>query len=44
MQDQIIKLPADTICLHGDGYHAIPMAKAICTTLKEKGIEIKYPQ
>ena len=44
MQDQIIKLPADTICIHGDGYHAIPMAKAICTTLKEKGIEIKYPQ
>ena len=42
--DEIIKLPADTICIHGDGQHAIEMAKAIYTTLKDKAIEIKYPQ
>ena len=44
LQDEIIKLPADTICIHGDGQHAIEMAKAIYTTLKDKAIEIKYPQ
>lgn len=44
LQDQIIQLPADTICIHGDGHQAIDMAKAIYTTLKEKGIEIKQPQ
>ena len=27
VQDQIIKLPADTICIHGDGYHAVEMDK-----------------
>jgi len=44
VQDQIIKLPADTICIHGDGYHAVEMAKAIYSTLKENSVEIKFPQ
>jgi 5-oxoprolinase (ATP-hydrolysing) subunit A len=32
---------ADTICIHGDGPHAVEFAKAIHHTLKEQGIEIK---
>ncbi|MFN5022967.1 MAG: 5-oxoprolinase subunit PxpA [Chitinophagaceae bacterium] len=44
LQDEIIKLPVDTICIHGDGFHAVEMAKAIYTKLKEQNIEIKYPQ
>lgn len=44
LQDEIIKLPVDTICIHGDGFHAVEMAKAIYTLLKEQNIEIKYPQ
>jgi UPF0271 protein len=44
LQDEMIKLPVDTICIHGDGYHAVEMAKAIYTTLKEQQIEIKFPQ
>ncbi|MFM1755712.1 MAG: hypothetical protein RL621_616 [Bacteroidota bacterium] len=44
LQDEIIKLPVDTICIHGDGFHAVEMARAIYTLLKEQNIEIKYPQ
>lgn len=41
--DEIIPIQAETICIHGDGYHAIEMAKAIHQTLKENQIEIKFP-
>ncbi len=44
IQDEVIKLPVDTICIHGDGYHAIEMAKAIYNSLKEHQIEINYPK
>jgi UPF0271 protein len=44
VQEEIIKLPVDTICIHGDGYHAVEMAQAIYTTLKEHQIEINYPK
>jgi len=37
----IINLKADTICIHGDGKHAVAFAKKIHQTLKEKSIEIK---
>jgi UPF0271 protein len=36
-----ITLKTDTICIHGDGVHAVPFAKKIHQTLKEKGIAIK---
>ena len=36
-----INIKSDTICIHGDGKHAIAFAKKIHQTLKEKGIEIK---
>ncbi len=39
----LIKINADTVCLHGDNIHAIELAKAIHTTLKNNNIEIKHP-
>lgn len=36
-----IKIQTDTICIHGDGAHAVTFAKKIFETLKAKGIEIK---
>jgi UPF0271 protein len=36
-----IPVEADTICLHGDGLHAVEFAKAIHQTLKLHDIEIK---
>jgi UPF0271 protein len=39
----IIPLEADTICIHGDGLHALDFAKAIRRTLTEKGITIQAP-
>lgn len=35
-----IELRADTICLHGDGTHAVSFAKKISSRLKQEGIEI----
>jgi UPF0271 protein len=32
---------ADTVCIHGDGVHAVAFAKAIFQSLKENNIEIK---
>ncbi len=37
----IIPIVAETICLHGDGYHAVNFAKQINETLKQHGIDIK---
>ncbi len=39
-----IKIKADTICIHGDGKHAIDFAKKINQTLKQNNIEIKTIQ
>jgi 5-oxoprolinase (ATP-hydrolysing) subunit A len=36
-----VALQADTICIHGDGTHAVTFAKTIYRTLKENGIAIK---
>jgi UPF0271 protein len=38
---KIIPIIADTICLHGDGIHAVHFAKAISTALKQSNIDIK---
>lgn len=40
---QSIRLQVDTICLHGDGTHAISFAKAIRHALIEKKIVIQAP-
>jgi UPF0271 protein len=36
-----VPIVAETICIHGDGEHAVEFAKAINHALKENGIEIK---
>lgn len=38
-----LQLVAETICLHGDGAHAVEFARAIHSVFKEKGIEIQAP-
>jgi len=38
-----ITLKADTLCLHGDGPHAVEFAKTIHETLTNEGITIKAP-
>lgn len=42
-QQNIIKIKADTLCIHGDGAHAVEFAKNIHQTLKKEGIAIKSP-
>ena len=37
----IISLQADTVCIHGDGKHAIEFAKELNSSLQKKGIIIK---
>jgi 5-oxoprolinase (ATP-hydrolysing) subunit A len=36
-----VELRADTICIHGDGPHAVEFAKVIRSSLEESGIEIR---
>jgi len=36
-----VSIEAETICIHGDGEHAVGFAKAIYIALKENSIEIK---
>ncbi|QNN44687.1 LamB/YcsF family protein [Pedobacter roseus] len=38
-----IKVVAETVCLHGDGEHALAFAKLIAERLKKEGISIKAP-
>lgn len=40
---KIIPLKADTLCLHGDGVHAVEFAKTIHENLVKEGIGIKAP-
>jgi UPF0271 protein len=39
-----IPIQADTICIHGDGVHALDFARAIFKRLKSQGIEIRAVQ
>ncbi len=36
----LVRIQPDTICIHGDGAHAVEFAKAIHNKLKEEGIQI----
>lgn len=38
-----IAVTAETVCLHGDGEHAVAFAKLISDRLKKEGISIKAP-
>jgi UPF0271 protein len=40
---KVIPLTADTLCLHGDGSHAVEFAKTIHQTLTKEGVTIKAP-
>jgi UPF0271 protein len=40
----VIPMKAGTICIHGDGLHAVEFARAIRQSLTEKGIRIQSPQ
>jgi UPF0271 protein len=40
-QDVDISIQADTICIHGDGVHALEFAKTIVTSLAETGIKVQ---
>ncbi|WP_293305644.1 5-oxoprolinase subunit PxpA [Pedobacter sp. UBA5917] len=39
-----ISVTAETVCLHGDGEHAVAFAKLISERLKKEGISIKAPK
>ncbi|MGE6632052.1 LamB/YcsF family protein [Bacillus sp. NPDC077027] len=41
VQGQDIVLEADTVCIHGDGAHALQFAKTITSKLKEAGITVQ---
>jgi UPF0271 protein len=41
--NKTIPLKAETLCLHGDGAHAVEFAKKISEMLKAEGISIKAP-
>lgn len=41
VNDLVVPLQADTICLHGDGQHAVAFAKSIRSKLTEEGIVVK---
>ncbi|GAC1313518.1 MAG: 5-oxoprolinase subunit PpxA [Mucilaginibacter sp.] len=43
VNNKTIPLNAETLCLHGDGNHAVEFAKLISTRLKSEGISIKAP-
>jgi len=43
VNENSIPITADTICLHGDGAHALNFAKMVADTLKAEGISLKAP-
>jgi UPF0271 protein len=43
IHEEDISIIADTICIHGDGLNAIPIATKLYEVLKQNNIEIKYP-
>jgi 5-oxoprolinase (ATP-hydrolysing) subunit A len=38
-----IPVQADTICIHGDGKHALDFARAICSILQQHHVTVKRP-
>jgi UPF0271 protein len=43
VNNKAIPLRADTLCLHGDGAHAVEFAKAIRDALGKEGVVVKAP-
>ncbi|MFT2011126.1 LamB/YcsF family protein [Pontibacter sp. 13R65] len=42
-QGQDVSIQADTVCIHGDGPHALSFARHIKSVLQQEGITIKAP-
>lgn len=40
-QGHDVLIEADTVCIHGDGAHALDFARKICTSLKEREISVQ---
>jgi UPF0271 protein len=38
-----VAIRADTVCLHGDGSHAVEFARAIVSALNSAGVQIRRP-
>jgi UPF0271 protein len=34
---------ADTICIHGDGPHAVPFARGLRAALEREGVTVRAP-
>jgi UPF0271 protein len=43
LSGEVVPIKAETVCIHGDGAHAVDFALRIRQTLKNNGIEIKTP-
>jgi 5-oxoprolinase (ATP-hydrolysing) subunit A len=43
LQDSVISIAAETICIHGDGEHAVSFAKEIYARLLKENIQLKAP-
>jgi UPF0271 protein len=43
VNNKTIPLKAETLCLHGDGKHAIAFAKTISSRLKSESVLLKTP-
>lgn len=43
LSGEVVPIRAETVCIHGDGAHAVDFAQRIRQTLKNNGIEIKTP-
>lgn len=43
LEGQTIELRADTLCLHGDGLHALDLAQQLRAALKDVGLHISAP-
>jgi UPF0271 protein len=41
VEDSVISIHADTICIHGDGTHAVAFARAIRSRLEDAGIAVR---
>lgn len=41
---EMVSLSAETICIHGDGDHAVTFAKTLHTKLKAEGVNISAPK
>ena len=41
VEDSVISIHADTICIHGDGTHAVAFARAIRLRLEDAGIAVR---